>query len=65
MVEKQLEQLSLNQITREKLTGHKKQVNSINAYASSQSFCECLLSASDDGTARLWDLRTNKGTMLL
>ena len=26
---------------------------------------EGLLSASEDGTARVWDLRTNKGVILL
>jgi WD40 repeat protein len=25
----------------------------------------CILSASNDGTARIWDLRTNKGAILL
>ncbi len=71
MVEQQLASLSLqedtpkNEIVREFLLGHKKSVNSIQHMLPSTNLPECLLSASDDGTARIWDLRINKGVMLL
>ena len=52
--------VSSEQITRESLQGHTAQVNSI-AFHTAQT----LLSAADDGTARVWDLRTNRGVHLL
>jgi len=46
-------------VVRTKLAGHLDTVNSI------QVSGDRLLSASDDGTARLWDLRTGKSSTLL
>jgi WD40 repeat protein len=55
-----VESKSKSQIIRDKLIGHSKSINSIQLISDNQ-----LLSASDDSTTRLWDIRTNKGVMLL
>jgi WD40 repeat protein len=65
-----------SEIVRERLEGHKGAVNSLDMYnrgdsttttdsgylasAGSQQY---MLSASDDGTALIWDMRTNKKVM--
>ena len=65
------------EILREKLVGHKAAVNSIDYFHPQiaenesgyfqQSFKDhgLILSASDDGTALVWDLRINKRVMLI
>ena len=54
---------------RAKIEGHTDTVNSVEIVNGAEEFSGnqdgCLLSASDDGTARIWDLRTNKGVVLL
>ena len=54
--------------------GHKSSVNSLDIYNPEkssdngylgQTYQQLLLSASDDGTAMIWDLRTNKRVMLI
>ena len=51
---------------REKISGHTGQVNSVEYISDLTAELQgCLLSSSDDGTARIWDLRSNKGVMLL
>ena len=54
---------------RDKIEGHSDTVNSIELIHSSAGLVPntegCLLSASNDGTARVWDLRTSKGVILL
>ena len=55
---------------RERIIGHTATVNSIElihagAGLVNNSIEGCLLSASNDGTARVWDLRTSKGVILL
>ena len=55
-----------DQIVRQKLTGHTGVVNSIQI-SSNVPFTNhpVYLSASDDGSTRIWDSRTNKGIVLL
>ena len=57
-----------NKILRDRIQGHTGQVNSIEVIKSSEGLTAheegCLLSASDDGMARIWDLRRNKGVIL-
>jgi WD40 repeat protein len=52
-------------IVRVKLLGHTDSVNTLQYADTTSNLPKCLLSASDDGTCRLWDLRSNKGVMLL
>ena len=47
------------------MIGHKKTINSIQHNKATSNLPENLLSASDDGTARIWDLRVNRGVVLL
>jgi len=70
MVEKQLAALTLDEspsqeIVRDKLIGHTASVNTIQLVRNITNLPDCLISASDDGTSRIWDLRTNKGAVLL
>lgn len=60
-----LESASDPEITRDKLIGHKGSVNSVQLLRNLTNLPDCLLSASDDGTSRIWDLRTNRGAVLL
>ena len=54
-----------SEIVRESLLGHKGSVESLELTTGLSIVPDGLLSASEDGTARIWDLRTNKGVVLL
>lgn len=80
MVESKIKDLIISsdqtEVVREKLEGHKASVNSLDYYkplkeaqgylnSAYQQESGLLLSASDDGTSLIWDLRINKRALLI
>jgi WD40 repeat protein len=64
--------VSQAEVVRDRLEGHKGAVNSLEVYSQSggegylaASYEGVVMSASDDGTALVWDLRNNKRVMIM